>query len=84
MASILVCCIEGRVRQNCQGDPLLSHDIQKGPPYFLNSLLEGNLGVCLDPDLVPGLASSLHLKDYVHSQSCISAKISKFCMLLST
>lgn len=32
--------------------------------------------MCLDPDLVPDLASNLHLKDYVHSQSCISAELS--------
>lgn len=42
---LIVYCIENRVRQNCQGDPLLSHEVQKGPPYFLNSFLEGNLGV---------------------------------------
>lgn len=42
---LIVYCIEDRVRQNCQGDPLLSYEVQKGPPYFLNSFLKGNLCV---------------------------------------
>lgn len=42
---LAVHCIEDRVRKNCQWDPLLSHEVQKAPPYFLNSFLKGNLGV---------------------------------------
>lgn len=42
---LAVNCIEDRDRRNCQADPLLSHEVQKGPPYFLNSFLKGNLGV---------------------------------------
>lgn len=43
---LAVNCIEDRDRRNCQADPpLLSHEVQKGPPYFLNSFLKRNLGV---------------------------------------
>lgn len=58
---------------------LLSHEVWKGPCCTLDSFLRGVL-VCVDPDLVPGFVSDVHLKDCMCTISPFYhlARISKF------
>ena len=62
----------------------MSHEVQKGPPYFPNSFSE-SLGAA-GPTRSPRLGQRLCLKDYIRAINplyCL-AKISKFNMLLTT
>lgn len=78
---LAVHCIEDRVSQT-QADPLLSHEVQKGPIYFLNSFLKGNLGVS-GSRLSPRLGQQFTSKGLC-AQSILYQLRFQFCMLLST